>query len=47
MDRIVCKETKLTTRIENRIDTINMEWINGREDERRTYGSGASMRHAT
>jgi len=46
MDRIVSKETKLKTRIENQIDTIKMEWINGREYERRTYGTGARMRHA-
>jgi len=47
MDRIVSQETKLITRIENRVDTINMEWINGRDDERITYGNGARMRHAT
>jgi len=47
MDQIVSKETKQITRIENRIDTIKMEWINGREYERRTHGSEVRMRHAT
>jgi len=47
MDQIVSKETKQLTRVENRIDTIKMEWINGREYERRTYGSEVMMKHAT
>jgi len=47
MDRIVSNETKQLTKVENRIDTIKMEWINGREYERRTYESEAMMKHIT
>jgi len=39
MDRIENKEAKQLSRLENRINTIKMEWINEREYERRTYGN--------
>jgi len=41
------RKQKQLTRLENRNDTTKIEWINGREYERRTYGSEAMMKHAT